>query len=111
MTDITRKRGDTYADEFMLKSKKTGLPLNITGCTFLLTVDPSAAPVDASLNKYQLTGVIVGAGTDGRVSFAPSDLQANLLGKFYYDVQMIDTSLKKRTIDSGKYAYTQDITK
>jgi hypothetical protein len=111
MTDITRKRGDTYADEFVLKSKKTQLPLDITGCSFLLTVDPTAAPVDASANLYQLTGVIVGAGTDGRVSFAPNDSQANQLGKFFYDVQMIDASGKKRTVDSGKYIYTQDITK
>jgi hypothetical protein len=52
VTDITRARGDTYADEFIFKSKKTGLPLDLTGCSFLLTVDQSAAPVDASLNKY-----------------------------------------------------------
>ena len=27
MTDITRKRGDTYADEFIIKSKTTKLPI------------------------------------------------------------------------------------
>jgi hypothetical protein len=111
MTDITRTRGDTYADEFVLTSKKTGGALDITGCTFLLTVDPSASPVDASTNIYQLTGEIIAPATDGRVAFAPSSVQANQVGKFFYDVQMTDAAGRKRTVQKAKYTYTQDITK
>lgn len=110
MTDITRKRGDTYADEFTIKSAATGLPINITGYSFVLTVDPEQYPADSSKNKFQLTGTIVDAAA-GRVEFAPTALQADNVGKFFYDVQMVDGAGRKRTIVSAKYVMTQDITK
>lgn len=110
MTDITRKRGDTYADEFIIKSKTTKLPINIAGYTFTLTVDPSKAPVDDTDNLYQLTGTIIDAA-NGRVEFVPSAEQADNVGSFFYDVQMIDGVGRKRTIVSAKYKYEQDITK
>lgn len=111
MTDITRKRGDTYADEFTIKSAATGLPLNITGYTFTLTVDPSKEPADATSNLYALTGTILDAA-NGRVEFAPTALQADQpIGTYYYDVQMVDGAGRKRTIVAGKYVYKQDITK
>lgn len=110
MTDITRKRGDTYADEFIIKSKTTKLPSNITGYVFLLTVDPSKTPVDATNNVYQIVGTILDAAA-GRVEFAPSALQADQVGAFFYDVQMVDGAGRKRTIEGGKYKYEQDITK
>lgn len=110
MTDITRKRGDTYADEFTIKSAATGAAINITGYTFLLTVDPTKAPTTNAANLYQLTGTILDAAA-GRVEFAPNSTQANQVGTFYFDVQMVDGAGRKRTIDSGKYKYEQDITK
>ena len=111
MTDITRKRGDTYADEFTINSATTGRPLDITGYTFVLTVDPEKSPASSANNLYQLTGAIVGAATAGRVEFAPSAIEADQVGTFYYDVQMIDGAGRKRTIEGGKYKYSQDITK
>jgi hypothetical protein len=110
MSDIERKRGDTYADEFVLTSKKTKLPINITGYTFLLTVDPEKAPLNSANNVFQLAGTIVDAAA-GRVSFAPDATQSDRVGTFYYDVQMVDATGKKRTIAEGKYKLTQDITK
>lgn len=110
MTDITRKRGDTYADEFTIKSASTKLPINITGYTFLLTLDPEKSPATADNNVYQLVGTILDAAA-GRVEFAPSALQADLVGSYFYDVQMIDGAGRKRTIITGKYRYVQDITK
>ena len=107
---IERMRGDSYADEFSIKVVETGLPLNIVGCSFLMTLDPQSSPKTSSNNLYQLTGVIVSA-SQGKVSFAPSSVQANLLGSFYYDIQMVDGQGGKRTIDVGEYLYKQDITK
>lgn len=111
MVAITRKRGDTYADEITVKSKTTGLPINIAGYTFTMTLDPSKAPVDASANLYSLTGTIIDAAA-GRVEFAPSAMQADQLpGTYYYDIQLIDAATRKRTIVLDKYTYTQDISK
>lgn len=111
MTDIERKRGDTYADEFTVTSETTGAAIDITGYTFLLTVDPSKAPANADANLYSLTGVITNAA-GGVVEFAPSAVQADQTpGDYWYDVQMTDTSSRIRTIASGQYKYVQDITK
>ncbi len=111
MTDITRRRGDTYADEFTLKSKATGLPINLTGYAFTMTVDPSAAPVDAAGNLFSLAGTIVDAAA-GRVEFAPSAVQADQTpGTYFYDVQMTDGAGRIRTVAAGKYKIVQDITK
>jgi hypothetical protein len=110
MSDITRYRGDTYADEFVIKSKATGLPINIAGYTFLLTVDPEKAPVSDTNNLFSIVGTIVDAPT-GRVEFAPSAPQADRVGSFFYDVQMIDGAGRKRTVVMAKYKFVQDITK
>jgi hypothetical protein len=110
MVAITRKRGDTYADEIIVKSAKTKLPVDITGYSFVMTLDPGKAPVDATTNVYSIAGVILDA-VAGRVEFAPTLAQADQLGGFYYDVQMTDGAGRKRTIALDKYTYTQDITK
>ena len=110
MTDITRKRGDTYADEFIIKSKTTKLPCASTGSTSTPPVDPPKTPADDRDNLYQHTGTILDAA-NGRVEFAPTAMQADQVGAFYFDVQMIDGAGRKRTIEGGKYKYEQDITK
>jgi hypothetical protein len=110
MSNIERKRGDTYANEWVIKSRSTGLPVNITGYSFLLTVDPSPGPGGSATNLFQIVGNIVDAAA-GRVEFAPSALQADNIGSFFYDVQMIDGAARKRTFDSGTYLLKQDITK
>ncbi len=110
MTEIVRKRGDTYADEIIVKSAKTKKPINITGYTFVMVLDPSAAPTNSDANVYSLDGVIVDAA-NGRVEFAPSVSQADRVGSFYYEVQMVDGAGRKRTILSARYKYVQDIVK
>lgn len=111
MVAITRKRGDTYADELIIKSKKTGLPVPITGYSFVLTVDPTKDPTSAATNLYSIVGVILDAA-EGRVEFAPTPLQADVApGNYFYDVQMIDGAGRKRTIVLDKYKYEQDISK
>lgn len=106
--DIERKRGDTYPIEIAVTSN--GTALNVSGCSFLMTVDPSKAPADNTTKLFALNGVITDAPA-GKVSFTPSALEADHVGKFYFDIQMVDGSGAKRTIDSGKFVLTQDITK
>lgn len=110
MTDITRYRGDTYADVFTLKNAQTKQPLNLTGHTFVMTLDPNKAPTSTATNLYSITGTILDAAA-GTVEFAPSSTQANNVGKYFYDIQMVDGQGRKRTILTGKYTYTQDIGK
>lgn len=110
MTDFIRKRGDTYADEFVIRNKVTKQPINLTGSSFLMTLVTIPDPTDTLSTVYQLTGTIVDAAA-GRVEFSPSDVQADNVGTFYFDVQMIDGAGRKRTVDEGKYTYKQDRTK
>lgn len=111
MTDLSRSRGDTYADEFQIFSETTGAVVDITGYTFTMTLDTLKAPPNTDTNLYSLTGTITDA-VNGLVEFVPSLIQANQApGSYWYDVQMVDDVGRVRTIDSGKYVYVQDITK
>ncbi len=110
MTDIVRRRGDTYADEFIIKSATTGQPIPIAGYQFKLTVDPEAAPANADNNLFQVDGQIIDA-LNGRVEFPPLADQVDHVGSYFYDVQMIDGAGRKRTVVAGKYKLVQDITK
>lgn len=102
MTNITRTRGDTYPIEVTLGE-------DVSGGTFLLTVDPSRSPVDDSNNLFQLTGTITDA-PGGVVEFAVTEQQADHVGRFYYDVQMTRGGLVY-TVAAGGIRFVQDITK
>jgi len=110
MSDITRRRGDTYADPVQVTSQATKSPVNVTGYTFVLTVDLKQSPTTSANNLFVLTGVITDAA-NGIVEFAPTAAQTDRIGKFYYDIQMTDSAGRLRTIDSGKYTFQQDISK
>ena len=112
MTAITRRRGDTYADQVTVTdTSNPPVPINITGYTFKMTLDPSKAPVDATNNLYQLAGIVTD-GPNGKVEFAPTVIQANQTpGTYYYDIQLTDGLGRIRTIALDKYTYSEDITK
>ena len=101
MSDLERRRGDTYADEFQILSENTGAVIDITGYTFLLTVDPEKKPSDATNNLFELTGTITDAAT-GLVEFAPNATQTDEVGTYFYDAQLTDTAGRIRTFNSGK---------
>lgn len=106
-----RHRGDTYGDEISIISETDGTPVDITGFTFLMTVDTRKSPDDASTVVYQLSGNIL-SGVGGTVEFVPSEAQSDQLPTtYFYDIQMQDLTGRIRTIQKGKYKYVQDITK
>lgn len=109
MTVVSRKRGDTYADEWIIRSKATGQPKDISGFTFLMTLNKFKNPQSDEPFIYQLVGVV--SAEVGKVSFAPTPEQADRLGSFFYDIQMIDSAGKKRTIELNRYLYNQDVSK
>lgn len=106
--DIIRKRGDTYPMSFVVKSE--GVPLDITDSEFWLTVDPSKAPTDDTNNLFALEGQIMNP-LGGLVTFAVSESEADHVGNYFYDLQMIDPAGIVRTIQAGKFNFVQDITK
>jgi len=111
MKELERKRGDTYANELTLSRRSNGQLLDITGYTFKLTLNREKNPKDTTKQVYQIAGTILDA-TNGVVEFAPTAEQADQdPGVYWYDVEMIDASGRKRTILEGKYTFTQDITK
>lgn len=106
--NVTRKRGDTDPDVFTVSKNRK--PTNISGCTFKLSVNSLAQPVDVSTQIYQLVGIVADPAT-GKVSFQPTEDQANQVGYFYYDIEMVDSYGDKQTLVWGTYKYEQDITK
>ena len=107
--DLERRRGDTFADRFTLK--QDGVALDVTGASFLMSVNTEKAPADNANQLYQLTGTIVDAA-GGVVEFAPSAVQADQTpAGYFYDVQMTDSGGAKRTLVAGKLKVVQDITK
>lgn len=104
--EIARKRGDTKPFRFTLKKNGTDEPL--AGYSFVLTVNAEAKPVDATQQQFSIAG---SNDSDGNFSFIPSTSEANLLGTFYYDVQMTTPVGLVYTLFQGKMKFTQDITK
>lgn len=104
------QRGDTVRWTFAVKTA-AGAVVDITGCSFKLTVDPSSEPDSATNNLFQLTGTITDA-PNGIVRFGMSALQANQTpGTYFYDLEMTDSGNLIRTIAKGEFVIEQDITK
>ena len=108
MTDIIRKRGDTYPIELTVVDR-TGAVFPVTGGTFKLTADPEKEPLSATNNIFQITGTIVD-GPNGVVSFPMTDVTADHVGPYFYDVQMVRGGIKS-TLVAAKLTMLQDITK
>lgn len=105
---ITRYRGDTGPDEILIS--KDGVAVNLTGSTVYLTLNSTKNPTDTSNQIYQLTGVSSDP-TTGVVKFTPSESNADRVGLFYYDIQIVDAQSNKITVVKDTYQYIQDITK
>lgn len=107
---IERTRGDTSPDVFTVTNAKTRSVVNLAGCSFKLTVSSVSEPTDATTQAYQLVGVITDPAK-GVVEFSPTEAQANLVGYYYYDIQMTDSYGKILTLVKDSYRFNQDITK
>lgn len=106
MSDIERKRGDTY-DIIISVVDKNLDAIPLTSETFILSVSTDENPT-ASPDIYTAAGTIADA-PNGKVSFPVAGTTA--AGTYYFDIQMTDTASKIRTIDKGEYRLVQDITK
>lgn len=107
--DICRVRADTFPFTVTVTSDGT-TAINITGNTYLLTVDPQPNPPDATANLFQMIGVVTD-GPNGIVTFTLTGPQSDQTpGVYYYDVQQTSGGVI-RTILRGAWEVVQDITK
>lgn len=108
MSEINRFRGDTYRLGFILKkNKKT---YDITDHSFAFTVDTRENPDDESTQVFKIDAVISNASL-GEIYFEFTEEQADLLGTYYFDIQMVNADAEKRTLDKGTIVFSQDINK
>ena len=105
-TDITRYRGDTKDLVFKLTQNKEIFPL--TGCSAKLSVSSEENPTTA---PDQFTSVATINAAEGKLEFPMPPADVDLVGNYYYDVQLTDGDSKISTIRKGKLTFNQDITK
>src|SRR5574343_464636 len=101
--NITRFRGDTKP--LVLRLSKNNVPLDVTGCSFMLSAIVPANKGTADY-AFQSEGVVDGSSVS--FEFAAEDVA--VVGTYDYDVEMTDADGKISTIVSGKWALIQDVT-
>jgi len=108
-TDICVVRGDSPVIPIVINDS-AGTAINVTGGVFVLTVDPSDEPVDATANVFSVVGVLSDP-VNGKVTFQPTILNTAVTpGGYFYDVEMtLNGSV--RTILKGAFEIQQDISK
>ncbi len=110
--DIKRTRADTFPFTLVFTDKATGTPLDLTGSTFRLVVDPSPAPADALGNLFANVPVIVAPATNGRIRVTLSAGEADQTpAVYFYNIEQIDAGSFVRTLVKGEWLVEQDIAK
>ena len=110
---IFRKRGDTAS--FIIQITSDGVKgIDITGFTFLLTVDPSAHPSGTGNNLFQLSigsGLALSTPTDGEITVTLSTAQAGIaIDSYFYDVRQTDGAGALRIVLEGRWIVDGPIT-
>lgn len=108
---ITLFRGDSYPIVFTLKDKATGLPIDLTAATLVMTVDTLKEPPDDTTSVFELAGELDADPATGKVSFTPLTTDTATVGSYYYDVQLTDGDNNIRTVVKSTLTITMDITK
>lgn len=107
---IVRTRGDTHPIRVTLIDGD-GAALDLTGCSLVLTVSSQEDPPESLAPQVALLGSIVAPEADGIVEFEMTELEADFVGLYYYDIQITDASGYIRTALRGTFEMRQDITK
>lgn len=101
--DITRVRGDTYAETLVVTSPDVGFTL--VGGAVVLAVNRQPEPADTTDQLFVLTGTVLDAT---RVRFTPTTEQAAIApGVYYYDVQLTAAGVVY-TVARGRWIVLQD---
>jgi hypothetical protein len=103
-------RGDDWTVKFVIKDKN-GLPIDVTGYTFWMTLkaDPDAQdPGDAQrsitpVDQDAAAGIIY-------ITFSAAMTEQLVPANYYYDLQQIDLSGNVTTLLLGRVRVVRDIT-
>ena len=105
-TDINRFRGDTK--DLVLKLTQDKQVFDLTGFSAVLSVSSDENPETAD---YEFQSNAVVSATAGSLSFPFATGDVDLVGDYYYDIQLTDGTGKISTIRKGKMVFSQDISK
>jgi len=105
-TDINRFRGDTK--DLVLKLTQDKQVFDLTGFSAVLSVSSDENPTTAD---YEFQSNAVVSAAEGSLTFPFMASDVDLVGDYYYDIQLTDGAGKISTIRKGKMVFSQDISK
>ncbi len=117
--DICWARGDTKPRVFTIKDS-AGVALDVSGSTFRMVVNTEKNPTVAApgTELFDVAGVFVTDGTDGKVQFAPTPASwadalsvSGLPTSVFYDIEETDGGGAVDTLIKGKVSVLEDIAK
>lgn len=115
--DIQHYRNDTYTDD-ITGFNADGTPYDFTNHTFIMQIrrkkDSTDTPdVDITNASFTITQDAdgVNAGVNNVVEISHTEDDFDLVGDFFYDIQMTDAAGKRQTIQKGIFCIEQDVSR
>ena len=104
--DIERSTLDT--DDIVLTVTQKKSPVDVTGWTANLTVNPNKDATDAGTNVFEATGSPLTPATNGQIAIDMTSFAVSA-GNYNYDIRIIDAAGKGRESLAGKFKVVQRI--
>lgn len=106
MVDLEVSQGDS--EDYVLTIKENGVVVNITGYVFVMTVKQNITDTDANAKiRKRVTTHSDPTNGETTISLAGSDTSSLSVSsstqKYVYDIVMVDTSSKEKTLMSGVF--------
>lgn len=80
-----------------------GAAVNVTGNTFVLTVNSDNNPTDLLTQMFQVTATLENALTGLIYFLITGPNAATAVGNYYYDIQWTDANGETETLEKGEY--------
>lgn len=109
--DLCWARGDDDPKTFTIKDS-LGVAIDISGWTLNMAVNTDKDPADATNEVFNVLGVFVTDGTDGKISFTPPPTSLDAVtapSKAFYDVNRLTPS--KKTLVKALVRFVMDVDK
>lgn len=109
MSVLKRYRGDTDKIGVQLSSK--GAPINLTGCSLMLSVSAVSNPKSSTEIIQQTTATLDDDPSTGKAYFEFDPGDWDFIGTYYYDIQLTYADGTVKTVTKSHLTIEQDITK